>query len=91
MTSDDLGGHFGRDKTRNKVCSRYYWMKMVEDIDNFTAGFANFGHNCENKSSLSRKSSKMGWHKDNTRLANTLRVSKSTPRSYPLFADIIRE
>ena len=27
------------------------------------AGFANFCHNCENKSSLSRKSSKMGWHK----------------------------
>ena len=28
--SDNLGGHFGRDKTRNKVCSRYYWLKIVE-------------------------------------------------------------
>ena len=55
------------------------------------AGFANFGHNCENKSSLSRKSSKMGRQKDNIRLADTVRVGKSTPRSYPLFADITRK
>ena len=47
------------------------------------AGFANFSHNCENNSSLSRKSSKMGWHKDNIRLADTVRVDKATPRSYP--------
>ena len=58
--------------------------------------FANFGHNCENKfslshkSSLSRKSSKVGWHKDNICLADTIQVDKSTPRSYPLFADKIR-
>ena len=46
---------------------------------------------------LDRKSSKMGGrHKDNIRLADTVRGGggggdKSTRRSYPLFADIIRE
>ena len=35
MHSDNLSGHFGREKRRNKICSRYYWLGMVDDIDNF--------------------------------------------------------
>ena len=31
---DPAGGcHFGRDKTRDKVCKGYYWHNMVEEID----------------------------------------------------------
>lgn len=29
------GCHFGRDKTRDKVISRYYWHNLYEDIDNY--------------------------------------------------------
>ena len=28
-------GHFGRDKTIHKICSRYYWKNMVVDIAEF--------------------------------------------------------
>ena len=28
-------GHFGRDKTWEKVCSRYYWLDVVKAIDNY--------------------------------------------------------
>ena len=35
LHSDKLSGHFGRDKTRQKVCSRYYWRGMVKAIDNY--------------------------------------------------------
>ena len=31
--SDNLAGHFGRDKTRHKICSRYYWVGLVNDVD----------------------------------------------------------
>ena len=31
-----MGGcHFGRDKTREKVCSRYFWHGICEDIDKY--------------------------------------------------------
>ncbi len=31
---DPAGGcHFGRDKTRDKVCKRYHWHNVVEEID----------------------------------------------------------
>ena len=26
------GGHFGRDKTLEKICSRFHWRNMVEEI-----------------------------------------------------------
>ena len=26
------GGHFGRDKTLDKICSRFYWQFMVQEI-----------------------------------------------------------
>lgn len=29
------GCHFGRDKTRDKVTSKYYWHNQYEDIDNY--------------------------------------------------------
>ena len=29
------GCHFGRDKTRDKIASRFYWPSMYEDIDNY--------------------------------------------------------
>ena len=29
------GCHFGRDKTREKVVSKYYWHGQCEDIDNY--------------------------------------------------------
>ena len=35
LHSDKLSGHFGRDKTRQNVCSRYYWRGMVKAIDNY--------------------------------------------------------
>lgn len=35
LHSDTLSEHFGRDKTREKVCSRYYWLGMVKAIDNY--------------------------------------------------------
>ena len=34
---DKTAGHFGRDKTREKICSRYYWLGMVEEIDTFVS------------------------------------------------------
>ncbi len=30
-----IAGHFGRDKTLNKICSRFHWKNIVEDIWNF--------------------------------------------------------
>ena len=27
-----LGGHLGGDKTVEKICSRFHWKKMTEDI-----------------------------------------------------------
>ena len=34
---DDLAGgcHVGRDKTREKVCSRYFWHNILEDVDDY--------------------------------------------------------
>ena len=34
LHDDPVGGcHFGRDKTRDKVCSRYFWHGQCDDID----------------------------------------------------------
>ena len=30
--SGTAGGHFGRDKTTEKICSRFYWKNMFEEI-----------------------------------------------------------
>lgn len=36
LHDDAAGGcHFGRDKTRDKVISRYYWHSQYEDVDNY--------------------------------------------------------
>ena len=36
LHDDQAGGcHFGRDKTREKVASRYYWSTMYEDVDDY--------------------------------------------------------
>ena len=36
LHDDTAGGcHFGRDKTRDKVISRYYWQSQYEDVDNY--------------------------------------------------------
>ena len=33
---DSAGGrHFGRDKTRDKVASRYFWQGLYDDIDDY--------------------------------------------------------
>ena len=29
------GGHLGRDKTIEKICSRFFWKNMTEDIKDF--------------------------------------------------------
>ena len=29
------GGHFGRDKTHNKIRERYYWKGMKKQINNY--------------------------------------------------------
>ena len=29
------GGHFGRDKTVQKICSRFYWKNMTEEIRSY--------------------------------------------------------
>ena len=29
------GGHFGRDKTLQKICSRFYWRDMTKHIKEF--------------------------------------------------------
>lgn len=31
------GGHFGRDKTTDKVCTRYYWTSVQKDIKSYVA------------------------------------------------------
>ena len=31
-THSHAGGHLGRDKTLDKICSRFYWKNMTEDI-----------------------------------------------------------
>ena len=33
------GGHFGRDKTLEKLSERYYWKGMVDDVKNFCKYF----------------------------------------------------
>ena len=30
--SDRLSGYFGRDKTRDKICSRFFWPGMYQEI-----------------------------------------------------------
>ena len=32
MHAGTAGGHFGRDRTIDKICSRFYWKSMVEEI-----------------------------------------------------------
>ena len=33
---DSAGGcHFGRDKTRDKVASKYFWQGLYDDIDDY--------------------------------------------------------
>lgn len=31
----NVGGHFGRDKTVEKICSRFYWKNMYDEIQNY--------------------------------------------------------
>ncbi len=31
----DAGGHFGRDKTIEKICSRFFWKNMTDDIKEY--------------------------------------------------------
>ena len=36
LHDDPAGGcHFGRDKTRDKVASRYFWHGLYDDIDEY--------------------------------------------------------
>lgn len=36
LHDDPAGGcHFGRDKTRDKVSSRYFWLGQCDDIDDY--------------------------------------------------------
>ena len=36
LHDDPAGGcHFGRDKTREKLASRFYWPTMYDDVDNY--------------------------------------------------------
>ena len=30
-----IGGHLGRDKTREKVSSRFFWKTLMKDVDEF--------------------------------------------------------
>ena len=30
-----IGGHLGRDKTREKVSSRFFWKTQMKDVDEF--------------------------------------------------------
>jgi len=30
-----LGGHLGRDKTIKKICSRFFWKNMCDDIKEY--------------------------------------------------------
>ena len=37
LHDDAAGGcHFGRDKTRDKVSSRYFWHNQCDDVDQYT-------------------------------------------------------
>ena len=37
--SGRLSGHFGRDKTRDKICSRFFWPGMYQEISDKIARF----------------------------------------------------
>ena len=53
--SDNLAGHFGRDKTRHKICSRYYWVGLVNDVVEMVMTC----DACQKHSKINKKSSQL--------------------------------